>query len=68
MIRKVLFVVLATAFGTGSAGCCMCDHVDDYCGSYYGGAIGNWDGDAGRAGSAISGDSSSEAPVHVEHE
>jgi hypothetical protein len=68
MFRKLLFALLATVFGSGSIGCCLCDHVDDYCGCYYGGAIGNWDGDAGRAGSAHSGGGSAQAPVLVEHE
>jgi hypothetical protein len=68
MIRKLLFVLLAAVLSSGSFGCCMCDHVDDYSGCYYGGVVGNWDGDAGRAGSALSGGHSSAAPILTEHE
>jgi hypothetical protein len=68
MLRKLLIIAIAAVSGSGSVGCCMCDHVDDYDGCYYGGAIGNWDGDTGRAGSAYSGSATSEAPVLIEQE
>ncbi len=72
MIRK-LFVVLSLVGGVGSWGCCACDHVDDYSGTYNGGVVGNWDGNYGRAGSAYAGsagavvEQAKPAPAPVEH-
>jgi hypothetical protein len=67
MIKKLALILLAIAAATGP-GCCMCDHCDDYAGSYYGGITGAHDLESGRAASAYSGSSTPAPPMLVEHE
>ncbi len=49
-----LILMLSLAALTACSGCTTCQSCDDYCGSYYGGRVGDWVHESGRAGSVYS--------------
>jgi hypothetical protein len=54
-MRRLALLAAMLVVPQFAAGCATCDAVDDYCGSYSGGVVGEWPGYAGRAGSAYGG-------------
>lgn len=61
LAMKRLCLVALLGLIAASGGCSLCQNCDDYNGSYYGGKVGDWDGQCGRAGSVYAGNSTHDA-------